>query len=84
MTEPFKPFADDKSLTIGDLTVENDADRIAFYGDIDITRDKLGREHAENLKAVLDAICVALAGDAALPDRIAAPDKPDHVNNPFQ
>lgn len=84
MTDAFQPFADDKSLTIGELTIENDADRISFYGDIDITRDKLGREHAENLKAVLDAICVVLAGDAALPDRVAGPDKPGHVRNPFQ
>lgn len=84
MTEPFKPFADAKSVTIGGLTIENDADRVAIYGSVDLTRDKLGREHAENLKAVLDAICVALAGDAALPDKVDGPDKPDRVSNPFQ
>lgn len=84
MTDTFQPFADDKSLTIGGLTIENDADRIAFYGSADITRDKLGREQAQKLKAVLDAICVALASDATLPDKIAGPDKPDRVRNPFQ
>lgn len=84
MTAAFQPFADDKSLTIGELTIENDVDRIAFYGSLDITCDKLGKQHAENLKAVLDAICVALASDSALPDKVARPDKPDRVSNPFQ
>ncbi len=84
MTDALQPFADDKSLTIGELTIENDTDRITFYGSLDITRDKLGKQHAENLKAMLDGICVALASDRALPDKLVPPDKPDRVSNPFQ
>lgn len=84
MSDVLQPFADAKSLTIGGLTVENDADRVSLYGSADFTRDKLGLEQARKLKAVLDAVCEALAGDTSLPDKIAGPDNPDRVRNPFQ
>ena len=73
-----------KSLGIGDLTIENRTDRISIYGNIDLTRDKAGLEHARMLKAVLDKVVQVLESEKNLPDKIAPPDIPDEVANPFQ
>src|SRR4051794_37946089 len=55
MEKTISPFANEsESLGIGDLTIENRTDRISIYGNIDLTRDKSGLEHARMLKAVLD------------------------------
>ena len=79
-----KPFADDATTTaIGELTVENGQDRIAVYGSLDLTRDKAGLKQARDLKALLDEVVRVLETDKALPERIAAPEKPKTVKNPF-
>lgn len=78
------PFADDAaSVGIGELTVENGADRLALYGSLDITRDKAGLKRALGLKAILDKAVEVLSADPALPDHVAPPEKPKRVNNPF-
>jgi hypothetical protein len=85
MTKTISPFANEsESLGIGDLTIENRTDRISVYGSIDLTRDKAGLEHARMLKAVLDRVVQVLESERDLPDKIAPPDMPDEVANPFQ
>jgi hypothetical protein len=85
MNKTISPFANEsESLGIGDLTIENRTDRISIYGNIDLTRDKAGLEHARMLKAVLDKVVQALETEKNLPDKIAPPDMPDEVANPFQ
>ena len=83
-TKMIKPFANDAdSVGIKGLTVENGTDAMAMYGQIDITRDKVGLAHAHDLKALLDRIVQALEAEKNLPDTIAPPDKPDEIANPF-
>jgi hypothetical protein len=85
MKKTISPFANDsESLGISDLTIENRTDRISIYGSTDLTRDKVGLEHARMLKAVLDKVVQALETEKNLPDKIASPDMPDEVANPFQ
>ena len=85
MQKTISPFANEsESLGVGDLTIENRTDRISIYGSIDLTRDKAGLEHARMLKAVLDKVVQALETEKSLPDKIAPPDTPDEVANPFQ
>ncbi|HEY0524834.1 MAG TPA: hypothetical protein VGD08_15690 [Stellaceae bacterium] len=79
-----QPFANDAdSFEIAGLTIENGADSIAVYGNLDLTRDKPGLEKARTLKSILDAVVQALEADKALPDKIEPPKKPDEVKNPF-
>ena len=85
MNKTISPFANEsESLGIGDLTIENRADRVSIYGSIDLTHDKAGLEHARILKAALDKVVQVLEGEKNLPDKIALPDTPDEVANPFQ
>ena len=85
MKKTISPFtSESESLGIGELTIENRTDRISIYGNIDLTRDKAGLEHARMLKAVLDEVVQALESEKTLPDKIAPPDMPDEVTNPFQ
>ncbi len=80
----FDPYADDAaSLGIGELTLENGQDRVAVYGSLDLTRDKVGLKHARELKAVLDAVVRHLEAVRDLPDAVPAPEKPTSVKNPF-
>lgn len=78
------PFADDTaSISVGKLTVENGTDRVAFYGTLDITRDKQGLAYARALKALLDQAVQVLEADKALPDAVPGPAAPKTVANPF-
>ena len=52
-------------------------------GSLDVTRDKVGLEHARVLHDLLGKIVAALEGDQDLPDKIAAAEKPSEVKNPF-
>ena len=83
MSDTLHPFADSKSSTIGELTIENDADRVSIYGSADLLRDKAGLAQALELKALVDHICEILTADKSLPDRIAA-EPPTRVRNPFK
>ncbi|UEM06750.1 hypothetical protein JL101_030100 (plasmid) [Skermanella rosea] len=85
MNRTISPFANEsETLTIGNLTIENRADRVSIYGSIDLTRDKTGLEHARILKAVLDEVLQVLESESDLPDKTALADLPDHVENPFR
>jgi hypothetical protein len=79
-----KPFADDSaSVEIGGLTIENGTDKIAIYGNTDLTRDKAGLQQVRALKTLIDRIVSTLEADKDLPDQIAPPGTPDEVANPF-
>lgn len=79
-----KPYSDAAdSIEIGELTIENNVDRVSLYGSIQLTRDKVGLQQAKELKAVIDAVIKALEADKHLPDEITL--KPtDKVDNPFK
>ena len=82
----FAPFADETaSTTICGLTAENGRDRIALYGQGEITRDKAGLAHARALLALLGDVVKALGDDAALPQHVAAAKAvaTETVRNPF-
>lgn len=79
------PFANEAdSMQLGGLTMENGTDRIAMYGNLDLTRDKDGLKTARTLKALFDQIVKTLESDKNLPDKVAPAKKPDRVKNPFQ
>jgi hypothetical protein len=78
------PFADDAaSIAIEKLTIENGTNRLALYGSLDITRDKVGLRHAQALKAIIDQAVQVLTADPAMPERQPPVDKPTTVRNPF-
>jgi hypothetical protein len=64
------------------LTVENRMDRISIYGSLDITKDKVGLEHAILLKRLIDGTIDELKRDKQLPDHIELKEA-EIVNNPF-
>jgi hypothetical protein len=79
-----KPFANEsESIGIGDLTIENRTDRVSVYGSLDLTRDREGLRHARDLRALLDKVVQALEAEKRLPDKIAPPEVPQTVKNPF-
>ena len=79
-----KPYADDAASTsIGGLTIENGQDRVALYGNLDLTRDRGGLQHARALKAVVDEVVRTLEADTHLPDQVPPPEKAPQVKNPF-
>jgi hypothetical protein len=81
-----KPFANEsETIQIADITIENRTDRVTLYGSIDLTRDKEGLAHAQELKKIIDAAVKTLEteqGRGALPDRIAV-EATTTVPNPF-
>jgi hypothetical protein len=80
----FTPFADDAASTaIDKLTIENGTEQLSLYGSLDITRDKVGLQHALALKAIIDQAVQSLASDPTLPQRLPPSDKPKTVSNPF-
>jgi hypothetical protein len=84
MTHTLTPFADDAaSLSIGEMRLENGQERIALYGNLDLTRDKQGLQHARALRAVLDQVVRVLEADTALPDKVAPPERPVQIKRRF-
>ncbi len=82
-TEVLNPYHNETtSLLIGDLTVENRLDRISLYGSLDITKDHIGLEDAQQLKDIIDSIVDTLQKENNLPKRIVI-EKADSVLNPF-
>ena len=79
-----QPFADDSaSIGCGGLTIENGKERIAVYGNLDVTRDKAGLALVKELQAILEAMAQAMEGQGDLPDAVPPPPKPGAVKNPF-
>lgn len=64
---PFDEQPDQMSL--GYFNIENCTDRVAIYGALNVTRDKLGLDNARTLKKVLDKIVATLEAED-LPDKI--------------
>lgn len=78
------PFENEaEALSLGGLAIENRTDRVTVYGNLDITRDKAGLAHAQNLKKVVDLIVAALNDATDLPDQVAEPTPTKTVKNPF-
>lgn len=79
-----KPFEDDGHVrTIGDLSIENGADRIAIHGSLDIERTKDGLAKASALLESLQGIVAALESGEFVedgPEPVAPTTKP----NPFK
>jgi len=83
MSKKFAPYANESDvLTIGGLAIENRLDRITIDGDLDLTMDKQGLEHARALHQLLGAIVDKLEGHKALPAALPAP-AVKKVANPF-
>ena len=78
------PFANEtEAEQLGGLTVENRVDRVAIFGETDITKDRAGLGRARQLQTLLNAVVSLLEADGQLPDRIDAPPPTDKVDNPF-
>jgi hypothetical protein len=86
MPGAFRPYANEADvLQVSDLNVENRLDRIAIFGSVDLTRDKVGLRLAAALKAVLDEVVLTLQyeeGDKRLPETIPVPTA-KFVKNPL-
>jgi len=78
------PFADEtQSISIGGLTLENRLDRVSVYGMIDITKDKLGLNHARTLLVALEATVAALENTPNLPEELPQVDSVIVQRDPF-
>ena len=78
----FVPYQNESDvLQIGGLSVENRLDRITLSGDVDLTMDQAGLEHARALQQLL-ADVVARLESQALPKQLA-PAATRTVANPF-
>ena len=78
------PFANEsETLSIGGLSVENRVDRVSVFGEVDLTKDKRGLDHARALKAVVDAVVFALEAGHDLPDEVPPPEPPTGPRAPF-
>lgn len=81
-----KPFSDDgASITIGGMTIENGEPEIAFFGQLNITADKVGLDLAAKLLEIVTSVHAVLASRADLPDTIETVDADavTSVKNPF-
>lgn len=79
----FIPYANEADvLTIGRLDIENRLDRITLSGDVDLTADQVGLDHARALQQVLNAVVAKLEGVSDLPARLPPP-AVETVDNPF-
>ena len=79
----FLAFADDCSAyTLDNLTFENNADRLAIYGDIQIQRDQQGLQQLLALQSLINQAIMALQADEALPEQLPASIH-NEINNPF-
>lgn len=78
----FKPFEKGtESSSIEDLTLENDVDCVSIYGNLQITKDKVGLEQAKALQSFLNEVVAALEKEE-LPEKIVRPAEQE-INNPF-
>ncbi|MET0268023.1 MAG: hypothetical protein ABW202_20710 [Duganella sp.] len=79
----FIPFANEADvLHIGGLAVENRLDRVTLSGDLDVSADQQGLEHARALQVLLAAVVAQLEARSDLPARLPPPTV-ETVDNPF-
>ncbi|NHZ92436.1 hypothetical protein F2P45_26020 [Massilia sp. CCM 8733] len=80
--QSFVPYANEADVVaVGKLMIENRLDRITLSGDVDLTADKAGLEHARKLQALLGEIVATLEG-MTLPAELPPP-AVGEVDNPF-
>jgi hypothetical protein len=80
----FTPYANEADvLQVGGLTIENRLDRITIDGDIDLTMDQAGLEHARELYQLLGKAVAKLEAQRDLPAQLPAA-KVDKAANPFE
>ncbi|ANC36954.1 MULTISPECIES: hypothetical protein [Acinetobacter] len=78
----FKPFEKGtESSSIEDLTLENDVDCVSIYGNLQITKDKVGLEQAKALQSFFNDVVAALEKEE-LPEKIERLAEQE-INNPF-
>lgn len=83
--EPVATPFDNRSFTVGDLTVESSAEGLSLYGTVDLQRTTEGLARARRLADCLTALCRALEDEAkktGLPDTISV-EAPVLKANPF-
>ena len=80
----FKPYADEAAaVQVGGLSIENRLDRISLVGSLDLTRDKVGLQHAKRLRDLLASVVIELERqDSALPEATKTIGT-ETVKNPF-
>lgn len=84
-----EPFANNhQSMQIGELVIENQQDKIIIYGDIDLTLDSSGYQHAQQLHELTTKIMQAFESNDSysnIDDKSKQND--DHqgrnIDNPF-
>ncbi|ENU27925.1 MAG: hypothetical protein LWW88_14595 [Acinetobacter sp.] len=78
----FKPFEHgDESSAIYDLTLENQADCVSLYGNLQITKDQVGLKAAKALQSFINEVVMVLEAQS-LPEQIER--KPEQeIENPF-
>ncbi|MCH7328990.1 hypothetical protein MMO39_03370 [Acinetobacter modestus] len=78
----FKPFEHgDESSAIYDLTLENQADCVSLYGNLQITKDQAGLKAAKALQSFINEVVMVLEAQS-LPEQIER--KPEQeIENPF-
>lgn len=81
-----EPFADEAtSLQLEGLTIENRLDRVSLFGSIDMTKDRHGLRRARELRALLEAVVLALEREGdSLPAAVEVGQKTDTTKNPFE
>ena len=78
----FKAFADDSaSIDIGDLTLENNDERVAIFGSLNIGCDQQGLKQAKQLQTIIN-VMVDYLQQQDLPEQIET-FRPKSVKNPF-
>jgi hypothetical protein len=84
MTDKFNAFAEAQSISLGDLTIESDEERLAIYGKLNLMAD------AASLATLDRLVSVLLQARKGLVDGIAKGDQPPpkppalpSVKNPF-
>lgn len=78
----FKPFEHgQESSAIYDLTLENQADCVSLYGNLQITKDQAGLKAAKALQSFINEVVMVLEAQS-LPEQIER--KPEQeIENPF-
>lgn len=78
----FKAFEDQTaSIDIGDLTLENNDQRVAIFGSLNIGRDQQGLAQAKQLQAIVNQMVTYLE-QQELPAQVET-FVPKNVKNPF-
>ena len=80
MTTPVTDSHAARSIAIGNLTIAQDGDHLAFFGDLDIRRDQQGLRAIDALYVQICAFRNLLEHIASLPDRVNAPAKSTIAN----